>query len=280
MNTEIDLSMEIPTRYIERFGVFEDLGFCIAPYVLSDGEYAYQYCQRLMAGQNVIMDNGAYELGGAIDIKAILEAAERINCGWAYPGLIIIAPDHPTDKEATIRSTMEFRDKLAGEAISPTIRIAAVVQGNNPKEQTDCYNYFVRQGFGYICLSFLWDRPKLLSLKPNWHPHIRHHLLGCYGLDEIRWMRAYATLPPNASIDTVKPLKAALAGKYLIDHVRGGGKWDHNIVLDEEQERRYRINCAALYTACHTYISHDECSPIYNRPTDTYSDARGIKEAV
>ena len=88
MNTEIDLSMEIPTRYIERFSIFEDLGFCIAPYVLSDGEYAYQYSQRLMAGQNVIMDNGAYELGGAIDIKAILEAAERINCGWAFPCLI------------------------------------------------------------------------------------------------------------------------------------------------------------------------------------------------
>ena len=137
-----------------------------------------------------------------------------------------------------------------------------------------CYETFIREGFDMICLSFLWDRPNFLSCTPL-RPHVRHHLLGCYGLDEIRFLRQHILLPPMTSIDTVKPIKAALNHQHLWEYKSTGVKWDPSETFTPYQLQYARYNVHNMLFECHCSIDHlPSPSYLYQRPTDRRSDNR------
>ncbi len=191
---------------------YTDLDFTISHFALARPTYAEAYAKRPQ-GRVLILDNGKFELQKAQEDEKVLEAADAVKANY------VISPDTFGDVKQTLRALERFLPK------ANSFEVAAVVVGQTPEEQIECYNAYRKiDEIGMYCWSFLYPRAEALaqvvldSTKP-------HHLLGFGTCRELK-----ETLKPfyrdnlGVTLDTMKPLSAAYAKERLVDRGRGGYK--------------------------------------------------------
>ncbi len=272
----LNFSMEIPVRYIGYMNDCEDQGFAIVPYVLKYPLYAKAYRELyLEKGRRVILDNGAYEEGTSRDVINIIDAVDRL--GGPQDDLLVVLPDIPCSNESTTHSLKAKKMLLLTEPKLES-NLIGVVQGSTLLNQWASYTQLYDSGIRNFALSFLWDRITFLrEYALCMDDRAPVHLLGCYGVQEVQWLR-HQPWDLRLSIDTVKPLKAAIAEKSIEAYERGeiNIKWDPTLALGDKVLERYRRNAEILRTLCHIdprSVSHD---PNYTRPLKRSSDSRAI----
>lgn len=136
-----------------------------------------------------ILDNSLIELGGAVDLKRVVKAAECIGADE------IILPDVFQDGPATIKAVQSAIDEL--NKMYPNrswpFKLQVVAQGKDESEWVDCYTELIKNPDVDVI-----GIPKVLSkMHPQGRPHFvndvcnlwakPHHLLGVwYSMSELR----------------------------------------------------------------------------------------------
>lgn len=183
-----------------------------------DGSYAMllshlkDYYPQRRKGDNCyrIMDNSLIELGEAVDMKQLVEAA--ICCDADE----IILPDVFRDYEATMASVEESLEWLIKNGYYKQFRLMAVCQGEDRFMFERCFDRLERINEIH-CIGIpkvsetlaLGGRP---SFERMWAGSIKDiHLLGCWtSLNEIR---QYVYPEMIRSIDTCIPALNSIYGK-------------------------------------------------------------------
>ena len=158
-----------------------------------------------------ILDNSLIELGGAVNLQRVLDAAAHIDADE------IILPDVFQDGPATMKAVKNAIEELL--EIYPDgkfpYELMAVAQGKDEKEWYECYQYLLDNPYVDVI-----GIPKVLAkMHPAGRPHFvneycelkqkPHHLLGLwYSMTEFN---EYADIEHIRSCDTV------LSG-YLAKH--------------------------------------------------------------
>lgn len=149
---------------------------------------AYTEAARNAPGYK-ILDNSLIELGGAVDLKRVVKAAEYIGADE------IILPDVFQDGPATIKAVQSAIDEL--NKMYPNrswpFKLQAVAQGKDEKEWYECYQELLAMPDVDVI-----GVPKVLAkMHPEGRPHFvnelcnlkakPHHLLGMwYSMSELR----------------------------------------------------------------------------------------------
>ncbi len=163
---------------------------------------AYTEAARNAPGYK-ILDNSLIELGGAVDLKRVVKAAEYIGADE------IILPDVFQDGPATIKAVQSALDEL--NKMYPNrswpFKLQAVAQGKDESEWVDCYMELIKNPDVDVI-----GIPKVLAkMHPGGRPHFvnelcnlrrkPHHLLGLwYSITELQ---EYRDLGMIRSCDTV-----------------------------------------------------------------------------
>lgn len=197
----IELSLEIPTPYLEEFQSKCDLGFALAQ-ELEDDTYRQSY-QEL--NQDIILDNGMLETGESLEPKSLWHAVGMIR------PKVVIAPDKLNDfGYGTFQYTEMFR---ALENPQDACRIGYVVQGETLGRRVYSLQWAVANMCNPILLPYRTDREqtfktwyKIFPVPDNAMkfalPWI--HLLGLKDFKELVHWRHIAQFIPRMSIDTGK----------------------------------------------------------------------------
>lgn len=180
----------------------------------------------------IILDNSVVELGDAMPIKELLEAAREIN-----PTYLVI-PDVMSDAEGTERVAKEF--VKAFKSIYPDgeldagFRLMGVVQGKHFSEIQNCIHFLSDLGvrhFGIPRTITRWQGTRSTTvLYAKQHPNLGSiHLLGFS--DDILDDVACARIPGVAGIDSAVPIRAGLKGMTLTlnearDYGKRGNYWN------------------------------------------------------
>lgn len=182
------------------------------------GDYAMllahlqDYYPARVAGDNCyrIIDNSLIELGGAVDMTYLIDAAIKCDANE------IILPDVFCDREDTLKSVENSLEWLNKTGCAERFRLMAVCQGSTAKEFEDCFARLV--GIPEIhCIGI----PKVSeTLHVEGRPFFEYlwegcpkdiHLLGCWtSLEEIK---KYKHPEAIRSIDTCIPALNSLSGR-------------------------------------------------------------------
>ena len=190
------------------------LHLVLAQVYLQDREYAEFFLERRVAGDDVMLDQGAAELGAAIDEELIMKVTEELR------PTIVVAPDVIHNGFETVLRTGTFIEKYEAQLRSWGVEIMAVPQGENPAIYLECFMLFnTSPKIDWLGISKFHpvgfkSRAKLLAsleefvTKPC-------HLLGVGGLvsdlvEERKFEFAKST-------DTAKAIKLALQGLTLAE---------------------------------------------------------------
>ena len=199
----IQLALEIPTALLEALTPLTELDFALAHKVLEDEKYAEFYATR-EAGRILLLDNSMHELGKPLPPKELLRAARLCRADY------VIAPDLLGQPERNLRWFLETRKVLRGE-----FKTAVCMCGRTPEERKD---FLEAVSFAdMLCLPFREARVSwFLEQLPQW---TRIHLLGVSTLEELSIWPAIAGRFARIefSVDTGKPIKAAMVGRHLDD---------------------------------------------------------------
>jgi hypothetical protein len=217
-------SFELPVRHINQLKEHQDYDFTLAHLVLQSEEYRAAY------GAGNVMDNGYYELGEPLELR---ELSRAVKLGRPR---VVISPDWHDNPTMTLRA---YRDAVA----FLDCEVAGVVVGTTIEDMLMCYREYAKQGTDIICLPFRLERLGLLKYlaehneldKEKWY-----HFLGLRSMKELNDIKAYGL--KYSSIDTSKPIKAAIHRKNITDDLRGLGRLDMNAQLDNETLERCRFN--------------------------------------
>ena len=190
------------------------LHLVLAQVYLQDEEYADFFKARRVLGDDIILDQGAAELGAAIDEELIMKIAEDLR------PTIVVAPDVIHSGFETVLRTGAFIGKYEAQLRSWDIKIMAVPQGENSAVYLSCFMLFNTSpkidwlGISKFHPADFGNRAKLLSsleefvTKPC-------HLLGVGGLvSDLVEERKFEFVKSN---DTAKAIKLALQGLTLAE---------------------------------------------------------------
>ena len=148
---------------------------------------AYTEAARNAPGYK-ILDNSLIELGGAVDLERVLNAAKVINADE------IILPDVFQDGPATVKAVRESLQYLTDKWTNRDwpFKLMAVAQGKDEKEWYECYQELLNMPDVDVI-----GVPKVLAkMHPGGRPHFvnelcnlrakPHHLLGMrYSMSEL-----------------------------------------------------------------------------------------------
>ena len=171
---------------------------------------AYTEAARNAPGYK-ILDNSLIELGGAVDLERVLNAAKVINADE------IILPDVFQDGPATVKAVRESLQYLTDKWTNRDwpFNLMAVAQGKDEKEWYECYQELLNMPDVDVI-----GVPKVLAkMHPGGRPHFvnelcnlrakPHHLLGMwYSMSE---------LPEYKYPENIRSCDTVLLG-YLIKH--------------------------------------------------------------
>lgn len=207
----IKLALEIPTSLLKEISPLTDFDFVLAHRVLEDTAYAEWFRNRVN-GRELLLDNSLHELGAPLPAADLVEAALRCQANF------VIAPDRLGDGAWTLEQLKETLNAFAGTQFG----VALCLQGSSYEERAKLLAY-ARGRAALLCLPYRENRIEwFMQHDPSWR---RVHLLGMSTFEElIAWKGVVRQHPRQFfSIDTAKPLKAALVGRYLDDgkSVRG-----------------------------------------------------------
>lgn len=212
-------SFEIPTAHVIALKEHQEYDFVLAHMWMTDPVYRQSYLRGM------VMDNGAYELGQPMELKDLMRV-----CKAARP-TVMIAPDWIDNADRTMKAYNAASAALDCE-------VAGVVVGNID-EQLDCLDYYLHHAVEIICVPFRLDRLAFLqeATKRGLLSGDRwYHFLGLKSMDELREIKRFGL--PNTSVDTSKPIKAAIHSKTIHDDLRGLGKLDMSATYGPETVER------------------------------------------
>jgi hypothetical protein len=206
----INFAMEIPIANLKDFAPLEDFHFCIASTAAAHGEYR-DYYRWLAQRSFVMLDNGAYEdhAGGysAVTADELWSLANYIKPN------VVWAPDLMFDKVATEQLSLDF--KMLCERRGRSWQIGFIPQGVDAKDIITSYTSYYHY-FEWIGLSFLNPRQEVMDGLGSLSYQRPLHMLGLVELrDIVKWPGSVI------SMDTSKPIKAAIQGVTLEKLVRG-----------------------------------------------------------
>ena len=136
------LAFITPTDLCETYATQSDYHLVLTHVYEADERYRNFYKGRVAAGDFVILDNSAYELGGSVSLDRLEDAAADLN-----PAAVFL-PDTRFDMMKTLRDT-EHALKVWEDA--PWKKFA-VPQGSNFQEVITCYQELLKlgvDGFGF-----------------------------------------------------------------------------------------------------------------------------------
>ncbi len=152
------LAFIVPIPHLEDFEDVSNFHLCLA-HLFRHEEYFDFYKRAIDRGDYVILDNGAFE-GEAVNSERLLELVERLMPAE------VVAPDVLGNGEETVEKTKQFLS-LMPSPLKKRVRVMGVVQGETPKEWTNCF-------FALKDLVDVFGVPGKPSLK-NLHPFTRIH---------------------------------------------------------------------------------------------------------
>lgn len=137
----IKIANIIPTDYLSHLLLDSpsQIHLLLAHQVLQDEKYVEFYLKRKAKGDYLILDNSAFEFGGAISADLLEKAINIIQ-----PNEFVL-PDVLFDKDQTIARSSEF----AKEVNIESLRYMGVVQGKTLDEWLSCYKYFSESKYIY-----------------------------------------------------------------------------------------------------------------------------------
>jgi len=188
------------------------LHLVLAQVYLQDEEYADFFKARRAQGDDIILDQGAAELGAAIDESLIMKVVEDLR------PTIVVAPDVISNSFETVLRTGAFIKRYEAQLRSWDVKIMAVPQGETTVAYLSCFMLFnTAPKIDWLGISKFYptgfgSRAKLLAglkefvTKPC-------HLLGVEGsVRSLAEEREFAK-----SVDTAKAIKLALQGLTLVE---------------------------------------------------------------
>lgn len=125
-----------PTPLLNKFATRSKYQFVLAHVYAHDPMYRAFYMERALAGDSIIVDNGAYEFGEAIDLTELIECAREL-----HPDVIVL-PDVRFDREKTLARTGAAMKQLKGLGK----HLIGVPQGKNREDILECYKALTAMG--------------------------------------------------------------------------------------------------------------------------------------
>ena len=197
-------SVELPIKYLNHSGYF-DFDFVIASTCLKYPEYMkYFMDMKDESPRFVILDNGAFETGEAIQDEEYIELARKLQ-----PDVLVV-PDVYKDNAATGSRAVNFFDVWKSHPVED-VALMGVLQGNSWDTLVSMYRTLYSSVCQYVGLPYATGIDRYQFLKA--HPEIHNvHILGVPTLTEIYGLRL---LPNVVSIDSSLPIKCAKDGKLI-----------------------------------------------------------------
>lgn len=186
---------------------------------------------RAAYGAGSVMDNGMFELGEPLELDQLGRAVRL-----AKPS-VVVAPDFRGDAERTRTAWKNASAKFDCE-------VAGVIQGANVGEMLDLYQWYRNQACEIICFPFRTPRVEILKsiAAKGWFDGDTtwYHFLGLNSMDELEVLKSFKL--QNSSVDTSKPIKAAIFHKDIHSDLKGLGRIDLEAVYDDEVVQKMRFN--------------------------------------
>lgn len=220
---------ETPIDYLGLSRAYNDLDYAIA-HLRDIPQYWTFFKESLRLGREVILDNGAHELGEAFDSHQFAEAVLDLKPTY------YVLPDKLNDMDITTRRHLEFLEKY--EDCRKVSKPMAVIQGNTYDELIECYK-LLAPAVDKVAIPFAsaaFDRKKGLDkMRPHFCKYLLAseaykamprplHLLGAY--DAREFAAPIYNDPAFESLDTSNPVTAAIEGKrYGEDGIREKSKY-------------------------------------------------------
>jgi hypothetical protein len=200
----IRFTTEAPPCLLPELRPLTDLDFALAHKVLTDSVYTEFYANRPV-GRELILDNSVHELGEPLLSADLLRASKLVHADF------VIAPDRIDDPEWTL----EQYTLLRRTAYTTDAEVVGVLCGDTPEIRSRLLD--VMWWSDMLCLPYRKPRLEWWEELPRLRSRI--HLLGVSTLDELRsWTQIARDYPDTEfSIDTAKPIKAALLGRRFDD---------------------------------------------------------------
>lgn len=203
-----------PTPLLKDFATKSSTHLILAHIYAEDEEYRKFYQERIQAGDFVILDNSAYELGSSYGLGKLLSIASTLQ-----PAAMFL-PDVRFDYRETLQqvdTALVFIKQTTGIKSA----LYAVPQGNNQTEILYCYDRLLRipevAGIGLYeeigKVAGLKNREEFLCLLEETgriKKGIYYHLLGME--DQPADIQQLAKHEWVNSIDSVKPIAYGLYG--------------------------------------------------------------------
>jgi len=179
------------------------------------------YKTRHLAGDFIMVDNGAAEFGKSIGMDDIVTAAEGIGADE------IIVPDVLDDSEATIALAKETYWRI------PMMKRAIVPQGHDWVSWFHCLTELVSLGCQTICIAKRYERlpggrVRALQILADNHMLLNHHihLLG-FDQDPIAEVcSALSFYPDIRGVDSAAPIAYAQKGMEINTNVHESYEWN------------------------------------------------------
>jgi len=180
----MQLSYEIPTKYLSQLGQHLDFNFCLAHLALKDSAYISYYKN---SPKFKICDNSAFELGKPMPAAEVVKAAKFLNANE------VICPDSLRNGRETIETTTEFINYLKMNGEMGKFQLMGVVQGCNALDWYECFDFMVKSpdintvGINYLSCGIFGSDPMASRISAVQSALIIHrvtkpiHLLGMGG---------------------------------------------------------------------------------------------------
>ena len=252
------ISHESPISFLEESLGYNDYHYALVHLFETHPEYYDFFVNRLLNGEEVLLDNSIFELGKAFDGKKFAEYVKKLKPTY------YIVPDVLEDGYETI---VNFNNFVKAYPDLPGLKIG-VVQGKTWDELVDCYRY-MSDNADYIAISFDYSyyvvtgrgKTKLerwatgrvrfinqLIQEGIWNQFKPHHLLGCSLATEFRH---YRNIPSIRSVDTSNPVVAGIKelryngnlGLQDKPSIKLADLIDHDVTDDQREIIEYNTGC-------------------------------------
>ena len=202
-----------PTPMLNQFATRSDHHLVLAHIYEKDTEYRKFYKERVAAGDFVMLDNSAYELGESVQVDRLLVCAEDLN-----PSAVFL-PDCRFNTNRTIELAIQAAEKLGGHSW----KLFGVPQGCDLASIMKCYHWMGQQpwiqGFGLYeeigdvaGLGIRKDFLNYLESQDDVFEDKYYHLLGMEeDLSQIQKLGRFGW------VDSIDSAKAIVYGMYGIE---------------------------------------------------------------